>query len=271
MMRSMYSGISGLRAHQLKMDVIGNNIANVNTVGFKASRVTFKEVLNQTIAPAYESIDGTRGGINPQQVGLGVAVSSVDVLHSTSNGIQRTDNPLDLSIAGDGFFMVRSGEDTFYTRAGIFSFDELGYLVNPSGYIAMDNNGDQIQILDLSEHSNVSIDNGGKITGVDVDGFISELGNVGLAYFKNPNGLLKEGENIYRETPASGAPDIGRPGENTGTVTLSFLNPGTLEMSNVDLAEQFTEMIIAQRGFQANSKIISTSNELLQELVNIIR
>ena len=133
MMRSLYSGISGLRVHQVQMDVIGNNIANVNTVAFKSSRVTFQEILNQTLknasAPAQA---GGRGGTNPQQVGLGVSVGSIDVLH-TNAGVQRTDRATDLAIDGEGFFMVSDGENVYYTRAGNFDVDVNSDLVYPGG------------------------------------------------------------------------------------------------------------------------------------------
>jgi flagellar hook protein FlgE len=135
MMRSMFSGVSGLRAHQTRMDVIGNNVANVNTVGFKSGRVTFQEVFNQTLrgAGAPDAALG-RGGTNPMQVGLGIDVGAVDTL-MTRGSLQRTDNPTDLSIEGEGFFIVRSSNaDTYkFTRAGNFGLDKLGNLVSGSG------------------------------------------------------------------------------------------------------------------------------------------
>lgn len=133
MMRSLYSGISGLRVHQVQMDVIGNNIANVNTVAFKSSRVTFQEILNQTLKNASApSQTGGRGGINPQQIGLGVSIGSIDVLH-TRTGVQRTDRATDLAIDGEGFFMVSDGTNVYYTRAGNFDIDVSGNLIYPGG------------------------------------------------------------------------------------------------------------------------------------------
>src|SRR5690554_2787186 len=130
MLRSMYSGVSGLKAHQIKMDVIGNNIANVNTIGFKSSRVNFKEMLNQTIqgasAPAE---DGSRGGMNPQQIGLGVGVGSIDVNHTQGN-LQPTGKTEDLAIDGNGFFVLSNGSQNFFTRSGALTLDEDGNLVN---------------------------------------------------------------------------------------------------------------------------------------------
>lgn len=133
MMRALYSGISGLRVHQVQMDVIGNNIANVNTVAFKASRVTFQEILNQTLRSASApSQVGGRGGTNPQQIGLGVSLGSIDVLH-TRTSVQRTDKATDLAIDGEGFFIVTDGTNEYYTRAGNFDIDLLGNLVYPGG------------------------------------------------------------------------------------------------------------------------------------------
>ncbi|NLO82760.1 MAG: flagellar hook protein FlgE [Clostridiales bacterium] len=133
MMRSLYSGISGLKVHQVQMDVIGNNIANINTVGFKSSRVTFQEILNQTLKHASApSLAGERGGTNPQQIGLGVSVATIDVLH-TRTGVQRTDKATDLAIDGEGFFIVTDGINDYYTRAGNFDIDVDGNLIYPGG------------------------------------------------------------------------------------------------------------------------------------------
>ena len=265
MMRSMYSGISGIRAHQVKMDVVANNIANVNTVGFKASRVTFQEVLNQTIQPAFAGNEDGLGGTNPQQIGLGVGVASIDVMHN-ANGVQRTDRTLDVSIAGDGFFKVTDGSNDFYTRAGNFYLDGDNNLVTRNGYQVCDEDGDPIQ-LGPGSFTSLSIDQGGNIKATDEDGSVQELGTIGLVNFANPQGLLKAGDNLYQATTNSGDPLQGQPGESG----FSSLIPGTLEMSNVDLSQEFTDMIIAQRGFQANSRVITTSNNMLEELANIIR
>ncbi|HOA40588.1 MAG TPA: flagellar hook-basal body complex protein, partial [Halanaerobiales bacterium] len=134
MMRSMYAGVSGLKTHQTRMDVIGNNIANVNTAGFKASRVTFKEMLSQTLSGAKAPQDN-RGGMNPQQVGLGVSLGSIDTNHVQGN-LQSTGLGTDLAIQGNGYFIVNNGTQNFYTRAGALTLDENGNLVNASnGYI----------------------------------------------------------------------------------------------------------------------------------------
>ncbi|AYO30471.1 flagellar hook protein FlgE [Biomaibacter acetigenes] len=416
MMRSMFSGVTGLRNHQIKMDVIGNNIANVNTVGFKKSRVTFQDALSQTMRGA-ASPQGNRGGTNPMQVGLGMTIATIDTIHAPSS-LESTGNMTDMAIEGDGFFIVSNGMDRFYTRAGNFSFDEEGNLVNTAnglkvlgwqdtksytipadkspqninqivikkgmmmearatdavsfaknldagatngdsyklpfkvydslgrahilnitftntnpnewgyvitkdpndslitnltgdnGTLKFDINGkydpaatgslSQVQItitgantitftpdfnevtqyakettVDLSSQNGyaagtllgISTDTNGVISGVFDNGQSRELAQVALANFDNPGGLIKAGENLYRYSNNSGEPQIGM----SGTGGRGTISPGALEMSNVDLSEEFTQMIITQRGFQANSRIITASDEMLQELVNLKR
>jgi len=428
MLRSMFSGVSGLRSHQTRMDVIGNNIANINTVGFKASRVTFQEIYNQTLKAASAPTSATgRGGVNAQQVGLGVSVASIDVLH-TQSGAQRTDKATDLAIEGDGFFVVSDGVSNFYTRAGNFDIDPQGYLVSASGlkvqgWTSRNTSGDiittgttnEINLANLSmppratsvlgfegnldsgldvnetleyttsiidslgeEHNikliftkiapnewnlliepasadskivnsplydssdttnfpdaqpiqfdgngrliwpleegitisnivfdngavptedlkitfdpekftqndsessvkisftdgylygvlnNINIDSMGRIVGIYSNGQTRTDAVIAIARFSNPAGLLKLGDNLFELSANSGEPITGQAGlDGRGTI-----NPGALEMSNVDMANEFTDMIITQRGFQANSRIITTSDEMLQELVNLKR
>ncbi|MBN2796986.1 MAG: flagellar hook protein FlgE [Clostridia bacterium] len=449
MMRSMYSGVSGLQVHQVKMDTIGNNIANVNTVGFKASKVTFSEVFAQTIKGAGAPQEG-RGGTNPQQVGLGAGLGAISVQH-TKGSTQRTDNPTDIMIDGNGFFVVSAdatAQNKFYTRAGNFSLDKLGYLVNPNGYKLLDSDGVAIRInksetknatasttaeltgnlnfnydaaedfqadnsiytttLDVydsvgnvstidikfgekitsnpatpvppatastsyrsvefsnpnattignlqappmpdggtgtslfaefdsngnfvrlvnngtiaggymtavsaatvgpltitspgAEPISIGIDNSlfsglthyaqttdakatsidgnsagaldsfaisssGEVVGTFTNGERKTLAIIGLADFDNAPGLMKVGGNLYTDTPNSGVPKFGEP----GTGSFGALTPGALEMSNVDLSQEFTDMITTQRGFQANSRVITTTDEMLQELVNLKR
>ena len=444
-MRSMFSGVSGIRAHQTMLDVIGNNIANVNTIAFKSSRVTFKDMFSQMVkgSGAPDASTG-RGGTNPLQIGLGTAVSTVDTLFSRGS-VQRTDNNTDLSIEGEGFFVVKGNSaDTFrYTRAGNFTVDKQGNLVasngmhvygwqyheadpkNPGARVfdtdrnvepiniysdsytgnkkiiaphATDNvtlagnlnmndtNADAPVILPISVYDafgneykveaqfqktatdhlwnytvidtetgankrfadvsgtitfdntagnegkavqatgGINVDTGlirditlglnavntnltdvtmkfdltkltqyatdssakvyssngynsgtlatfsigpdGVITGIYSNGEQQPLGLIALAAFENPSGLQKVGENMYGATSNSG--EVKKP-SRPGGEGLGALDPGTLEMSNVDLSQEFTEMITAQRGFQANSKIITTTDEILNELVNMKR
>lgn len=407
MLRSMYSGISGLKNSQTKLDVIGNNIANVNTYGFKKSRVTFKDLMSQTTAGASAATE-TRGGTNPKQIGLGSTLATIDVIHEGSS-TQMTNRSLDAAINGDGYFVVRQGDALFYTRAGNFyldgengtintgdglllqayQYDALGNLTNEIGDVAVNMNAvmpsaatksigfsgnlpananvgfvysQQIKVIDgngndhainvdfkktaagwdlyinqdlsvttpaptitqsltfngttgavspttgttnitiPSTPTNITINgialnfanltqkNGeatalvdpdgntagklesfnigasGDISGVYSNGEIVKLGRIALAKFNNPSGLTKAGNNLYQESINSGPRNIGPAGEGRGT-----LASGALEMSNVDLSEEFTEMIVAQRSFQANTRIITTSDEILQELVNLKR
>lgn len=413
MMRSMFSGVTGLRNHQIKMDVIGNNIANVNTVGFKKSRVTFQDTLSQTMRGA-ASPQGNRGGTNPMQVGLGMTIASIDTIHTPSSA-EFTGNMTDMAIEGEGYFILQGdGLDQYYTRAGNFGFDTSGYLVNTAngmkvlgwqtsdfkvpvdkspqdigeiqirkgmmvpaeattevrfsknlnaegeigesysipfkiydslgcahtltitfektdantwGYtithedgITVQNNTGTInftpdgkysassfdpdnpvtftpnsgaddiefeidfsQITQYAKETNVdmtfqngypagtlvevTIDTTGTITGIFDNGHSWQLAQIALANFNNPAGLIKAGQNLYRSSNNSGEPQIGQ----SGTGGRGTIAPGYLEMSNVDLSEEFTQMIVTQRGFQANSRIITASDEMLQELINIKR
>ncbi|MDV2885268.1 flagellar basal body rod protein FlgG [Alkalihalophilus pseudofirmus] len=261
MLRSMYSGISGMRNFQTKLDVIGNNISNVNTFGFKKGRATFKDMVSQQIAGATGPGDN-RGGVNARQVGLGSQLASIDTIH-TQGSLQNTNRALDLGISGDGFFQVTDGDITFFTRAGNFYLDSEGDIVNSDGLRLVGTGGMNIPTTAQS----FSIGADGTISYIDQDGDLETAGVIQLANFANPEGLTKAGENLYLQSTNSGVPDQQTPG-NGGTGTLVA---GTLEMSNVDLSEEFTEMIVAQRGFQANTRIITTSDEILQELVNLKR
>ncbi len=268
MLRSMYSGISGMRGFQTKLDVIGNNIANVNTQGFKKGRVTFQEMMSQTTRGAQGAVEGGRGGMNPIQVGLGSKVGSIDNIH-TDGFVQSSGSPLDLAIEGNGMFAVTDGTSTYYTRAGNFYFDDDGNIVNPDGYYLVDVDGNS-PINIPNDAQSFSITENGTVNYVNAAGEPSEAGQVGLASFSNPAGLTKIGNNLFLNSNNAGlaegngivAPDQGGMGK---------LISNALEMSNVDLAEEFTEMIVSQRGFQANTRIITTSDEILQELVNLKR
>ncbi|MFD2443528.1 flagellar basal body rod protein FlgG [Bacillus sp. CGMCC 1.16607] len=310
MLRSMYSGISGMKNFQTKLDVIGNNIANVNTFGFKKGRVVFKDMINQSIAGA-SSPTGTRGGVNAKQVGLGSTLATIDTVHN-GGSTQTTNRVLDLAIAGDGFFQVASSNledatdplsfDGFnniqYTRAGNFYFDKQGFMVNGDGQflvgfaatptdvadsttfptpdsisfttvdIASPPTGTEYKPIRIpTDAKSMSIGKDGTITFVDAAGSLKLAGKIIMAKFPNSGGLEKSGNNTFQETNNSGAATLDFAG-NSGIGTTES---GALEMSNVDLSEEFTEMIVAQRGFQANTKIITTSDEILQELVNLKR
>jgi flagellar hook protein FlgE len=321
----MYAGISGMKNFQTKLDVIGNNIANVNTSGFKKGRVTFQDMMSQMTHGA-QGPTATRGGVNPAQVGLGSQLGSIDNIH-TQGFRQTTNNPLDFALEGDGMFVVASDiqpnffdSDVSYTRAGNFYLDENGDIVNPQGlYLignVVDDKGNRVvqagaNYYSIDEKNNwytvtatvvggkttytngglfagpnpanpsqllgpinipanaksFSVESNGRVNFVDDSGSTQVAGRVILANFSNPAGLEKAGSNLFYESENSGNPQLIQP-ESDGAASVVS---GALEMSNVDLAEEFTEMITAQRGFQANTRIITTSDEILQELVNLKR
>lgn len=273
-----------MRGFQMKLDVIGNNIANVNTPGFKAGRIMFQDILSQTVGSATGPEAGAegQGGINPRQIGLGATTGSIDTLH-TPGSPQTTNVPTDLLINGDGFFVVEDAASgaRYLTRAGNFTFDAQRYLVTSGGLRVLGINGEPIRLGSPED---------GRITnwGISSDGTVTyELEDVeepysdqtiALVNIENPQGLEKVGNSLYIPTANAdpfydsqaaleNAGDFQEPGAGgTGEIVT-----GMLEMSNVDLTNEFTEMIIAQRAFQANSRIITTSDEVLQELVNLKR
>jgi flagellar hook protein FlgE len=267
MIRSMYSAVTGLKGHQTMLDVIGNNIANVNTVGFKSSRVLFQDLYYQTLSNA-SAPTATSGGTNAMQIGYGSKIGSIDLI-TTRSGYQETSRTLDLYVAGEGYFAVKNVKDEIlYTRIGSFDFNTEGYLIDKNGNFVLDDAQNKIQIADFDNYTGIFIDRDGQILGTDTTTkAITSIGQVGLASFANPNGLVQNGDMYYLESLSSGAAVFEKP----GTVATGELVPGGLEMSNVDLTKEFTDMIVAQRGFQANSRVITTSDQVLEELVNLKR
>ncbi len=284
MLRSLFSGISGLRVNQTMLDVTGNNIANANTVGFKASSVVFQDTLSQMLSGATAS-STMRGGINPQQVGLGVQLAATST-NFNQGAAQTTGRATDLMIQGDGFFVVENANEQLYTRAGSFGFDETGTLVTPGGNRVMgyglnpDGTPDGVLrpvTLDYSaavppvgpgvELTSYDIGPDGKVRGIFDDGVQRDLCQLAVADFANPTGLEQAGGSTWRSSASSGAAELGIASDGTRGTLVS----GTLEMSNVDLAGEFTNLILAQRGFQASSRVITTSDQVLEELVNIKR
>jgi flagellar hook protein FlgE len=416
MMRSLFAGVSGLRNHQTRLDVIGNNIANVNTVAFKASRVTFKEAFAQLLQGASRP-PGDLGGINPIQIGSGMNIGSIDQLFSQGT-LESTGQNTDLAIQGDSFFVVGNGNRRFYTRAGNFQLDADGRMIAPNnGFVVQGINADSAGVFSSSSrisdiilplgqvtpartttaaqmkgnlnasadvgdtHSlgvtvydgtgtphqiditftntapgeweweatsgsatlpagtgtvtfdatgrlltftypgggsvltitpngacdpfdieldagtigdvdglagfsnpsnavirsqdgyqsgdleSIAIDSNGVVTGFFTNGVTQALAQIALARFNNPSGLLRQGDNMFTESANSGLPVLGFAGSSDS----SSITPGALENSNVDLSQEFTSMIITQRGFQANARVITTSDEMLNELVNLRR
>lgn len=284
MMRSMFAGVSGLRNHQTMMDVIASNISNVNTFGYKSQRVSFADSLYQNLSGA-SAPTANSGGTNGRQVGLGMTLGSIDTL-ATQGSTQSTGVVTDLLIQGDGYFRVAVAGSTFggaggndltgggevYTRAGNFSFDAAGHLVTSDGLyligvVAATGNEGRLQV-DPATTAAINIDAAGVVTAIDTAGVATTIGTISLAKFPNPAGLERLGNNLWRASNNSGAAVVGQPGGAGGHGSVV---PGALEMSNVDLALEFTNMIIAQRGFQANGRAITTSDEMLAELVNLKR
>jgi flagellar hook protein FlgE len=293
-----------MKGFQTKLDVIGNNVANVNTVGFKKSRVIFQDIISQNIAGA-TAPTAQLGGVNSKQIGLGSKIASIDTIH-TPGSPMTTNVGTDLTIDGDAFFVVTPEDPklvgtSYLTKAGNFTRDANGDLVNSNGFfvsgVIVDANGVQQQVkinITKDELNNdkkftsYAIDSNGYITVKDEDGKSGKLAmdssgkyylnnsainnqneNISLAtaVVPNPGGLKKAGNTMFEETGNSGLVDFGRVEDNKGGQIIS----GVLEMSNVDLTEEFTEMIVAQRGFQANARTITTSDSILEEVVNLKR
>jgi flagellar hook protein FlgE len=268
MLRAFSSAVSGMRTQMAFMDVVANNIANVSTTAFKSSRARFADMFYQTLNGGAGPADDL-GGVNPTQIGLGVRLAGVDTL-MTQGAFRATGNPLDLAIEGEGFFALSDGTNTYYTRDGAFNIDAEGTLVSgANGMKVLDDSGSEITI-EPGQYTAINVTPNGTIVGVLADGSGTEdIASIGVTTFPNPGGLSKAGDNLYRESAASGAPDEGAaadPDRGSGSIRA-----GVLEASNVDLAQEFSNMIAAQRGFQANSRVISTSDEILQDLVNIKR
>lgn len=284
MLRSLFAGISGLRANQTMLDVTGNNIANANTIGFKGSTVVFQDTLSQLLTGA-SSGGASRGGTNPIQVGLGVQVASTGTSFNQGSA-QTTGRVTDLMLQGDGMFVVKRGTEDLYTRAGSFTFDQSGVLVTPTGSrvqgykldangvatgapvdVTLDTTGLNPAVPAGTELTSYNIGSDGKVRGIFSDGQQRDIMQLAIADFTNPMGLEKVGETAFRKSANSGPAQLGTAGEGRRGTLLG----GALEMSNVDLAAEFTNLILAQRGFQASSRVITTSDQVLEELVNIKR
>lgn len=308
LVRSMSSAVAGLRSEQTAMDVIGNNIANVNTAAFKSSQTNFSDIY-------YQSLKGASSAINPSQVGYGSQVASINK-NMTTGGSSPTDNPYDVFINGEGFLAVNTSTDgtggTFYTRLGSLKITADGYLRDQNGNVVLGKDGTAEQPIHLvsntvtppavppadaydvylqpeggtaqhitaanySQLMNIQINPDGSISG-SLDNVVGKLTfapvapattgtplQISLATFLNPAGLTENGDSYYTANAASG------PANYTTAGTTTKLDTGRLESSNVDLANEFTNMITVQRAYQANSRIITVSDSMLEELVNLKR
>jgi flagellar hook protein FlgE len=299
MIRSLFTAIGGLKNHQVMMDVTANNIANVNTVGYKTERASFASMLSQNVRGASAPQAGGLGGLNPTQVGLGVALQGVQSL-MTQGSLQTTGQWNDLAIQGDGYFVVSQTRptggaptDTEFTRAGNFTVDVNGDLVTQGGQYVLGSslasagppptfNADLGPINIPVDAQSVAIGSDGVVTYTNSAGQ-QTAGQLTVAKFPNPGGLQRLSDNLYGVSPNSGTFDPTNQNNGAtptaGTATWGApatngrggISSGTLEMSNVDLAQEFTSMITAQRGFQANARTITTSDSMLEELVNLKR
>jgi flagellar hook protein FlgE len=279
MMRGMFAAISGLKNHQVMLDVTANDIANVNTIGYKSARTTFKDSLTQ-LQRSSSGASGANGGSNAAQVGLGVGLGSIDNL-MTGGALQSTGNPLDVAIQGEGFFRVAQGLPPAlpaagteqFTRAGNFTTNTAGFLTTQEGFYVMGRSAAGAAATDQylqipAGGTNVAIGQDGSVSYIPAGGGArTTAGFLALATFQNAAGLERASGNRWIGSTNSGAAAVDTPG-NAGK---GLTSPGTIEMSNVDLAQTFTSMITAQRGFQANSRVISTADEMLQDLVNLKR
>lgn len=262
MNRALSIAASGMQCQALNVDVISNNLANLNTNGFKRSRADFQDLIYQTLRPA--GVSSAEGTQVPTGIQLGQGTRPVATQKIFLQGsFQQTQNNLDMAIEGDGFFQVLlPNGDTAYTRDGAFKLDSEGKMVNADGYPL------EPEIVIPSDALSVSIGTDGTISVVQ-EGSVepAEVGSIELAKFVNPAGLSSMGRNLYKETAASGSPTTAAPGEQG----LGTIAQGYLEMSNVSVVEEMVKMIAAQRAYEINSKAVKTADEMLEIANNLKR
>jgi len=263
MIRALYSAASGMIAQQMNVDNIAHNLANANTVGFKTRRAQFQDLLYQSLIQPGASAGAQTVVPSGLQLGLGTRPASNEIIFTQGN-FQATDNPLDLVIQGRGFFQVRrpSGE-LAYTRAGTFQLDRDGNLVT--------SDGDPLepQITIPPDAQSVTIAPDGTVSYTQPGQSTAQLaGQVQLANFPNPAGLNSMGRNLYTPTDASGEPTVGNPGGQEG---LGTLLQGYTEQSNVSVVEEFINLIVSQRAYEANSKVVKAADDMYQQINNLTR
>jgi len=262
MMRGLWTAASGMAAQQLNMDVVANNLANVNTTGFKRSRVDFQDLVYQTIRPAGTAV--AQGAEVPTgiQVGLGSHPASVQKIF-TQGDFQQTQHPLDVAIEGKGFLQVLMPDGTTaYTRDGSFKLDNQGRLVNSDGYPL------EPELVIPAEAGDIAIGADGTVSvSLPAQAQPQEVGQIQLAKFLNPAGLNSIGKNLFLPTGASGDAITGTPGRD-GFGTLA---QGMVEMSNVRIVDEMVAMIVAQRAYEVNSKSVQTADDMLAIANNLRR
>ncbi|MBU0973107.1 MAG: flagellar basal-body rod protein FlgG [Proteobacteria bacterium] len=252
MIRSLYSGATGMGAQQLNTDVVANNLANSSTAGFKKSKAHFEDLMYRTLLIAGQTTPG--GGQVPTgiQIGMGVKPSGVQKIF-TQGDYMETGNRLDFAIQGQGFFRVAHGDEDMYTRAGDFTLDSDGFITTPGG--------DRLQpeISIPIEATTITLQADGTLTIFADNEDILATENVLVSTFVNPGGLFAVGQNLFRPTEGSGAAVEGTPGENGSGTTIN----NYLELSNVSVVEEMVNMIVGQRAYEANSKSVQTADSLL--------
>ncbi|MCQ2657074.1 flagellar basal-body rod protein FlgG [Helicobacter pylori] len=262
MLRSLYSATSGMLAQQTHIDTTSNNIANVNTTGFKKSRADFNDLFYQAMQYAGTNTSNTTLSPDGMEVGLGVRPSAITKMFSQGSP-KETENNLDVAITGKGFFQVQLPDGTTaYTRSGNFKLDEQGNLVTSEGYLLVP----QITLPEDTTQVNIGVDGTVSVTqGLQTTSNV--IGQITLANFVNPAGLHSMGDNLFSITNASGDAIVGNP-DSQG---LGKLRQGFLELSNVRLVEEMTDLITAQRAYEANSKSIQTADAMLQTVNSLKR
>jgi flagellar basal-body rod protein FlgG len=258
---SLRTAATGMRAQQLRTEVIANNLANVNTTGFKRSRAHFEDLLYQTVQGS-TTVGSPEAGTTPAiQVGRGTHLASVQRLHS-QGALEQTGRSLDLAIEGEGFFQIELPSGSVgYTRDGSFTISDTGTLVTQEGYAVVP--GVKVPV----DAGTLTVSRTGIVTVESGDGETSEIGRLELARFANPSGLLSMGENLYNETPASGEAILGFPSEDG----MGRLLQGSLEASNVEIVQEMVDMIAAMRAYEINSKSIQNSEQMAQITASMVR
>ena len=251
---SMWVAKTGLDAQQTRMNVISNNLANVNTTGFKRDRAVFEDLLYQNVRQAGGQTDATSQAPTGLMLGTGVRVVATEKMHAQGNMVN-SQNPLDVAIAGEGFFQIAQADGTIaYSRDGNFKLSSTGQLVTSNGALL------QPAITVPTTASSITIGRDGTGSIELAAGGQQVLGQLQIARFVNPSGLQSMGQNLMKETPASGTPQVLKPGQ-TGAGTLM---QGTLEASNVNVVEEMVNMIETQRAYEINSKAISAVDGMLK-------
>jgi len=263
MFRSLYTAASGMIAQQLNLDNVANNLSNASTAGFRRRRLQFEDTLYQNmVMPGSAATQQTTVAAG-LQVGMGSRASASEVIQAQGDFTQ-TDNPLDLMINGQGFFQVTTPSGQIaYSRSGTFHLDAQG------GVVTADGNPLSPAITIPQGATNISIGSDGTVT-VTLPGQTQaqQIGSIQLAYFTNPGGLNSVGNNLFLATTSSGDPIVGTPGGSEG---LGTIQQGMLEQSNVNVVDEFIQMILAQRSYESNSRVVRASDEMYEDLNNITR